>query len=202
MGSKNVYKLDENQNKLFEDNIQLVNWVANNRFNYIDKFIPFDEKQQLLLISLAKACCTFQEDKGYKFASYAVKIMSNDCGMYMRKVNKDINSNTVSLDNTINDELTKGEFNSSFGDIFEDKSLDVENDTINKIFIEEIQEKIKLKFGDKYMQIYNMIINEGLSQREVSDILNISQAWVCRVNKRVIKYIRKEYFKAINNPRE
>lgn len=199
MASKIIYKLDEIQNKLFEDNIQLANWAANNKFSYVDQYIPFSEKQQLFLISLAKACYTFQEDKGYKFASYAVKIMSNDCGMLMRKINREISRNTMSFDNILNNELSQEDFNSSLGDILEDKSVDVENDVENKLFIEEIQERIRIKYGVVYMQVYVMTISEGLSQYEIAEILNISRSWVSRINKCVFKYIRQRYFKVVNH---
>lgn len=77
--------MTEVQEQLFNKNTKLVHYLIKKRFGLICSDPNYDDCAQEGFIGLMKACETFDESKGYQFATYASTCISNEIGMYLRK---------------------------------------------------------------------------------------------------------------------
>lgn len=73
------------QEELFNRNMKLVHYVAQKRFGFVDSDPSYDDYAQEGFIGLMRACETFDESKGYQFATYAIICIRNQIAMYLRK---------------------------------------------------------------------------------------------------------------------
>ena len=145
---------------------------------------------------MIKAVNTFDPDKKIKLATYASKCIENEILMYLRKTSKI--KNEISFDEPLNidwdgNELLLSDILGTEGDIiykFIEDQVDKNllNQAIQKLSPRE-KTIIELRFG---------LIN-GLekTQKEVADILGISQSYISRLEKRIIKRLQKEMSKLI-----
>ena len=142
-------------------------------------------------IGLIKAVNTFNPDKNIKLATYASKCIENEILMYLRR-NSKIKSE-VSFDEPLNvdwdgNELLLSDILGTEGDIifkFIEEEVDREllNQAIEKLSGRE-KTIVELRFGLKN--------GNEKTQKEVADILGISQSYISRLEKRIIKRLRKE----------
>ena len=79
----------EKKNQLAEENLSLVHWIVNKRFKH--KNITKEERDNYIgegMYGLARAINTFDESKGYKFSTYAYKLINGDIRAYIEKQNR------------------------------------------------------------------------------------------------------------------
>jgi len=173
------------KNKLIEHNLRLVVFLSK---KYENTNVDLEDLVSIGSIGLIKGINTFKGDKNIKLATYCSRCIDNEILMYLRK-NKKRNAD-VSLDESLSfdkegNELTLKDVLGTEDDIVT-KGLE-END-LKKIMREEIN---KLNKRDKEIMIrrYGLDGKNELTQKEVAVALGISQSYISRIEKKVIKDI-------------
>ena len=177
---------DENAIKMIiEHNIRLVLYEVNNRF----KSVEYDKKDLVSIgnVGLMKAVTTFDKSKKVEFATYATRCIDNEILMFLRKLKKD--QKVDSLDKTITHDKEGKELKiedtiSDETDIVEDYEKNITYKIIREI-VKELPDRdreiIMLHFG-----FYN---NEVHTQKEIADMMSISQSYVSRLITKIVKKI-------------
>ena len=142
-------------------------------------------------IGLVKAINTFKADKNIKLATYASRCIENEILMYLRKNNKI--RYEISLDEPLNidydgNELLLGDIVGTDDDLVEQEMLKSDQ---KKIFYEALKE---LNEREKEILIlrYGLSNNDELTQKDVADLLGISQSYISRLEKKIIKKLRSQ----------
>ena len=176
------------KSELTERNLRLVVYIAR---KFENTGINVEDLISIGTIGLIKSINTFKPDKNIKLATYASRCIENGILMYLRK-----NSNRraeVSIDEPLNVDWDGNEL--LLSDI-----LGTENDVICRGIEDEVdRELLKSALGtlsSREREI--MILRFGLgqsrtkTQKEVADMLGISQSYISRLEKRIIKRLKKE----------
>ncbi len=176
---------------LIERNLRLVVYIAR---KFENTKISIEDLISIGTIGLIKAVNTFDTDKNIKLATYASKCIENEILMYLRRTSK--MKSEISLDEPLNidwdgNELLLSDILGTDGDIiFKNIESEVDKtllkEAINKLSGRE-RTIVELRFG----------LNSGKekTQKEVADLLGISQSYISRLEKRIIKRLRKEMVK-------
>jgi RNA polymerase sporulation-specific sigma factor len=181
---------DEGDNKakekLIEHNLRLVVFLAK---KYENTGIDLEDLVSIGNIGLIKGINTFSSNKNIKLATYASRCIDNEILMYLRK-NKKIKSE-VSIDQALSldgegNELHLEDIIGTEKDLI---SNNIEEKDDKKIIIKEI---LGLKPRDKEIMLlrYGLLGNDEYTQKEVAEKLGISQSYISRIEKKVIKRIR------------
>ncbi len=173
---------------LVERNLRLVVYIAK---KFENTGVPLEDLVSIGTIGMIKAANTFRTDKNIKLATYASRCIENEILMYIRKSNN-IRSE-ISFDEPLNidcdgNELLLSDVVSSDSDVV---SRRLEDDDEKKIIMEAIEklddrerEIVELRFGLSGKKEY--------TQKEVADMLGISQSYISRLEKRIIERLRAE----------
>lgn len=173
---------------LIERNLRLVVYIARKFENtgiYVEDLISIGT------IGLIKAINTFKPDKNIKLATYASRCIENEILMYLRK-NSNMRSE-ISIDEPLNVDWDGNEL--LLSDI-----LGTDNDVICKNIEDEVDKALLAdalgKLNPREQQIMQMRFGLGRekekTQKEVADILGISQSYISRLEKRIINRLKKE----------
>lgn len=145
---------------------------------------------------MIKAVNTFNPEKKIKLATYASRCIENEILMYLRRNNK-IRSE-VSFDEPLNidwdgNELLLSDVLGTDDDIItKDIEANVDKKLLKKA-LEQLNEREKqimeLRFG--------LVGEEEKTQKDVADMMGISQSYISRLEKRIIKRLRKEFNKMV-----
>ena len=179
------------KSSLIEHNLRLVVYIARKFENtgiYIEDLISIGT------IGLIKAINTFNPSKNIKLATYASRCIENEILMYLRK-----NSNMrteVSIDEPLNVDWDGNEL--LLSDI-----LGTDNDVICRNIENEVDKKLlgialkKLNVRERrIMELrFGLGNNKSRTQKEVADLLGISQSYISRLEKRIINRLKKEIAK-------
>ncbi len=174
---------DSAREKLIVHNLRLVVYIAK---KFENSGVSLDDLISIGTIGLIKAVNTFSPEKNIKLATYASRCIENEILMYLRKIASQ--KMVVSLDEPLNvdwdgNELMLADVLGSEGD---EISREIEEDDEKRMLMQMIgdlpeREKtiIEMRFGigDK----------DELTQKEVADIMGISQSYISRLEKRIIK---------------
>lgn len=175
---------------LVERNLRLVVYIAK---KFDNTGIGVEDLISIGTIGLIKAINTFKSDKKIKLATYASRCIENEILMFLRRNNK--TKLEVSIDEPLNvdwdgNELLLSDILGTDEDVI---YKDIENDVDIKLLWSAIskltkreQQIIKMRFG------IGRVDNEEMTQKEVADLLGISQSYISRLEKRIIKKLRKE----------
>lgn len=174
------------KDKLIEHNLRLVVFLAK---KYENVKVDLEDLVSIGTIGLIKAINTYSMDKNIKLATYASRCIDNEILMYLRK-NKKTNSE-ISLEESLSfdaegNELHLEDIIGTDPDIVP-KNIEEKDD--KKIMLDEID---KLNKRDKEIMTlrYGLEGKEEKTQKEVADILGISQSYISRIEKKVIKKLR------------
>jgi RNA polymerase sporulation-specific sigma factor len=173
---------------LIERNLRLVVYIARKFENtgiYVEDLISIGT------IGLIKAINTFKPDKNIKLATYASRCIENEILMYLRK-NSNMRSE-VSIDEPLNVDWDGNEL--LLSDI-----LGTDNDVICRDIEEEVdRDLLRLamkKLSPREQKIMQLRFGLGTgnekTQKEVADMLGISQSYISRLEKRIISRLKKE----------
>ena len=182
---------DENARKiLIEHNLRLVVYIAK---KFDNTGVGVEDLISIGTIGLIKAINTFNPDKNIKLATYASRCIENEILMYLRR-----NSKTkleVSIDEPLNVDWDGNEL--LLSDI-----LGTDEDTIYKDLENEAERKILFRALNKLSGREKMIVRmrfgldhpEGkeMTQKEVADLLGISQSYISRLEKKIMTRLRGE----------
>ena len=178
---------------LIEHNLRLVVYIAK---KFENTGINIEDLISIGTIGLIKAVNTFQPKKNIKLATYASRCIENEILMYLRRNLK--NRAEVSLDEPLNVDWDGNEL--LLSDI-----LGTEVDMIYKTIEGEVEKSLlqqamhKLNPREKTIIQLRFGLNNGneKTQKEVADMLGISQSYISRLEKRIIKRLKKEISRMI-----
>lgn len=173
---------------LIEHNLRLVVYIAK---KFENTGIGLDDLTSIGTIGLIKAIRSYKADKNIKLATYASRCIENEILMYIRKCsNRRVE---VSIDEPLNTDWDGNELLLSdvLGTDEDEVYKDLEINEDRKIIQEAVkklshreQKIIKLRFG--------LDGGEEYTQKEVADMLNISQSYISRLEKKIMKRLKKE----------
>ncbi len=174
--------------KLIVHNLRLVVYIAK---KFENSGVGIEDLTSIGTIGLIKAVNTFRPDKNIKLATYASRCIENEILMYLRKSSQ--LRNEVSIDEPLNIDWDGNEL--LLSDI-----LGSEPDTVNRDIEFEDEKNLLIKtinsMGERERTIMAMRFGLGggkeHTQKEVADILGISQSYISRLEKRIIERLRKE----------
>ena len=177
----------EARNKLIEHNLRLVVFLAK-RYENTDTSI--EDLVSIGSIGLIKGINTYKIDKNIKLATYASRCISNEILMYLRK-NKN-KKGEVSLEEALNYDAEGNELH--LEDVLGTEIDLVSNEYERKVDKEALDKEIECLNGrDKEIMMLRYGLNNGreYTQKEVAEMLGISQSYISRIEKKVIKRLKQ-----------
>ena len=178
------------RNKLVEHNLRLVVYIAK---KFDNTGVGVEDLISIGTIGLMKAINTFNPQKNIKLATYASRCIENEILMYLRRNNK--TKLEVSIDEPLNvdwdgNELLLSDILGTSEDvIYRDLEREVDCKLLRKA-LETLNDReqtiIRLRFGIDNQQ------EKELTQKEVADLLGISQSYISRLEKKIMKRLKKE----------
>jgi len=177
---------------LIERNLRLVVYIAR---KFDNTGISIEDLISIGSIGLIKAVNTFDPEKKIKLATYASRCIENEILMYLRRNSK--TKSEISLDEPLNTDWDGNEL--LLSDI-----LGTETDIIYKYIEKDIERGLLFEAVNKLNAREKIIMelrfglggNAEKTQKEVAEILGISQSYISRLEKRIIRKLRKEICKA------
>ena len=171
--------------KLIVHNLRLVVYIAK---KFENSGVNIEDLISIGTIGLIKAVNTFSPEKNIKLATYASRCIENEILMHLRKIASQ--KVEISLDEPLNTDWDGNEL--ILADV-----LGNEGDEINREMEEEEEKRILLQvidtLPDREKEIIDMRFGLGekeeLTQKQVADKLGISQSYISRLEKRIIKKI-------------
>lgn len=174
------------RNKLIEHNLRLVVYVAK---RYETNLTNLEDLISIGTIGLVKAINTFKLEKSIKLATYASRCIENEILMYLRKKSK--MKGEVSLDEPLKCDYDGNEL------LLVDILSVSENEVLDSLFSEEQHSQLyqaidELKPREKEILSLRFGLNgyEELTQKETAEKLGISQSYISRLEKRIIKKLK------------
>ncbi|MCT4571829.1 RNA polymerase sporulation sigma factor SigE, partial [Bacillus thuringiensis] len=176
---------------LIERNLRLVVYIAR---KFENTGINIEDLISIGTIGLIKAVNTFNPEKKIKLATYASRCIENEILMHLRRNNK--NRSEVSFDEPLNIDWDGNEL--LLSDV-----LGTDDDIITKDLEATVDRHLLMKalhqLNDREKQImelrFGLAGGEEKTQKDVADMLGISQSYISRLEKRIIKRLRKEFNK-------
>lgn len=175
---------------LIERNLRLVVYIAR---KFENTGVNVEDLISIGTIGLIKAINTFNPEKKIKLATYASRCIENEILMYLRRNSK--TKSEVSIDEPLNVDWDGNEL--LLSDI-----LGTDEDVIYKNIENEVERKLLLKAIDKLSDREKTIINlrfglgtpdgQEMTQKEVAELLGISQSYISRLEKKIMKRLKKE----------
>ena len=179
------------RNKLIEHNLRLVVYIAK-RFD--NTGVEIDELISVGTLGLMKAVKSYDSDKKIKLATYASRCIENEILMYLRKMTR-IRSE-ISLEEPLNvdkegNKLVLSDVLGTDPDlIYRDAESRVETDILRRLYDNldpRDREIIRMRYG-----LYGQ---QEMTQKEIADLLNISQSYISRLEKKILARLKKEFLK-------
>ena len=175
---------------LIEHNLRLVVYIAK---KFDNTCVGVEDLISIGTIGLIKAINTFNPEKNIKLATYASRCIENEILMYLRRNNK--TRMEVSIDEPLNvdwdgNELLLSDILGTDEDVI---YRDLEDETEKQLLLSAIsrltpreQQIVELRYG---------LTNEDgeeMTQKEVADLMGISQSYISRLEKKIMKRLKKE----------
>ena len=183
------------RNKLIEHNLRLVVYIAK---KFENTGVLTEDLISIGTIGLIKAVNTFNSEKKIKLATYASRCIENEILMHLRRTCK--LKLEVSIDEPLNVDWDGNEL--LLSDI-----LGTEEDTITRDLEHEAECRVLLKALGRLSRREQMIVRmrfgigtgdgEEKTQKEVADILGISQSYISRLEKKIMQRLRREMVKYV-----
>lgn len=178
---------------LIEHNLRLVVYIAR---KFENTGINIEDLISIGTIGLIKAVNTFNPEKKIKLATYASRCIENEILMYLRRNNK--TRSEVSFDEPLNVDWDGNEL--LLSDV-----LGTDENIITKGIEDQVNRKLLVKalytLNPREKQImelrFGLSGKEEKTQKDVADLLGISQSYISRLEKRIIKRLRKEFNKMV-----
>ena len=184
-----LIKTDEKKARelLIVHNLRLVVYIAK---KFESTGVGIEDLISIGSIGLIKAVKTFCPDKNIKLATYASRCIENEILMFLRKSTQ--YRNEISIDEPLNIDWDGNEL--LLSDI-----LGTDDDTVNKGIESQVEKDLlrkeinKLSTREKQIMEMRFGLKNGkeMTQKQVADVVGISQSYISRLEKRIIKHIRK-----------
>lgn len=181
---------DEAKAILIEHNLRLVVYIAK---KFDNTGVGVEDLISIGTIGLIKSINTFKPDKNIKLATYASRCIENEILMYLRRNNK--TRLEVSIDEPLNVDWDGNEL--LLSDI-----LGTDEDVIYRDLESEVERKLLMrainKLSDREKTIIKLRFGLGsrdgqeMTQKEVASLLGISQSYISRLEKKIMRQLKKE----------
>ena len=181
---------EEGKKLLIEHNLRLVVYIAK---KFDNTGVGVEDLISIGTIGLIKAINTFNPEKNIKLATYASRCIENEILMYLRRNNK--TKMEVSIDEPLNvdwdgNELLLSDILGTDEDVI---YRGIENEVERKLLMNAVsklskREKtiIRLRFG------LGTVDGQEMTQKEVANLLGISQSYISRLEKKIMRQLKKE----------
>lgn len=182
----------EVRSMLIEHNLRLVVYIAK---KYETASANLEDLVSIGTIGLIKAINTFSPEKNIKLATYASRCVENEILMYLRKFSRQ--KNEVSIDEPINVDWEGNEL--LLSDILSSEADYVTRETDDESDMQMLYGALlKLSLRERTIMDLRFGFTTGIekTQKEVADLLGISQSYISRLEKRIITRLRKEIKKS------
>ena len=171
---------------LIEHNLRLVVFLAK---KYENTGVDLEDLVSIGTIGLIKGINTFSSDKNIKLATYASRCIDNEILMFLRK-NKKIKTEVI-IDQSLSfdgegNELHLEDVLGTDADIV---TRGIEEETEKKLMLDEVM-RLKPRDRDIIVLRYGLMGHDELTQKEVAEKLGISQSYISRIEKKVIKRLK------------
>lgn len=186
---------DEAKAVLIEHNLRLVVYIAK---KFDNTGIGVEDLISIGTIGLIKSINTYNPEKNIKLATYASRCIENEILMYLRRNNK--TKLEVSIDEPLNVDWDGNEL--LLSDI-----LGTDEDIIYRDIENEVERKVLKSAIGKLSERERTIINlrfgldkedgEEMTQKEVAGLLGISQSYISRLEKKIMKRLKREMSKEV-----
>ena len=180
----------EARSLLIEHNLRLVVYIAK---KFDNTCVGVEDLISIGTIGLIKAINTFKADKNIKLATYASRCIENEILMYLRRNNK--TRMEVSIDEPLNvdwdgNELLLSDILGTDEDVIYRGLEDETEKELLKMAIDRLSPRerriMELRYGLENEE------GEEMTQKEVADLLGISQSYISRLEKKIMKRLKKE----------
>ena len=176
----------EARNILIEHNLRLVVFLAK---KYENTKIDLEDLVSIGTIGLIKGVNTYRLDKNIKLATYASRCIDNEILMYLRKTKK--KRTEISFEDSLS-------FDADGNELHLEDVMGTEADIVTKGLFDEFDRKMlyqevsKLEGRDREILEYRYGLNgrKELTQKEVASLMGISQSYISRIEKKVIKRLK------------
>lgn len=180
--------LKEARSMLIEHNLRLVVYIAK---KFDNTGVGVEDLISIGTIGLIKSINTFNPEKNIKLATYASRCIENEILMYLRKIQNQ--KTEVSIDEPLNVDWDGNEL--LLSDI-----LGTDGDTVNRELEQEVERSalrgLVSGLGEREQRIMRLRFGldggEERTQKEVADIIGISQSYISRLEKKIIRQLREE----------
>lgn len=180
--------LKEARSMLIEHNLRLVVYIAK---KFDNTGVGVEDLISIGTIGLIKSINTFNPEKNIKLATYASRCIENEILMYLRKIQNQ--KTEVSIDEPLNVDWDGNEL--LLSDI-----LGTDSDTVNRELEQEVERSalrgLVSGLGEREQRIMRLRFGldggEERTQKEVADIIGISQSYISRLEKKIIRQLREE----------
>ena len=174
------------RDKLIEHNLRLVVFLAK---KYENTKVDLEDLVSIGTIGLIKGIKTYSMDKNIKLATYASRCIDNEILMYLRK-NKKIKTE-VSFDESLSFDMDGNELHLEdiLGTDPDIVTRGLEENLNKRIVIDEIN---KLSPRDREIIVlrYGLLNGQEMTQKDIAELLGISQSYISRIEKKVIRRIK------------
>ena len=174
------------RNKLIEHNLRLVVFLSK---KYENTGVDLEDLVSIGTIGLIKGVNTYKLDKNIKLATYASRCIDNEILMFLRKNKR--RRGEISFEDSLS-------YDSEGNELHLEDILGTSEDIVTRPLEEEIEKKIlyeelvKLNDRDKEIMMlrYGLCGRKEKTQKEVAEILGISQSYISRIEKKVINKLK------------
>ena len=174
------------RNKLIEHNLRLVVFLAK---RYENTKVDLEDLVSIGSIGLIKGINTFSKDKNIKLATYCSRCIDNEILMYLRKTKK--SKTDISFEESLS-------FDADGNELHLEDILGTDKDIVTKGLDDELDKQLlrkelnKLNKRDKEIMCLRYGLNgyKEMTQKDVAEKLNISQSYISRIEKKVIKRLK------------
>lgn len=183
----------EAQHLLIEHNLRLVVYISR-RFE--NTGVMLEDLISIGTIGLIKAVDTFNKEKNIKLATYASRCIENEILMYLRKLSSQ--KTEVSFDEPLNTDWDGNELLLSdvLGTDDDEVSRPLEDDTEREILMAAIR-RLSERDRNIILMRFGLMGRREYTQKEVADLMGISQSYISRLEKRIILRLRREMTRAM-----
>ena len=176
---------------LIQHNLRLVVYIAR---KFDNTGVDNDDLVSIGTIGLIKAINSFKADKNIKLATYASRCIENEILMYLRRTAR--LKSEVSFDEPLNTDFEGNEL--LLSDVLGTSADAVYGDIESNAEKEQLKEALK-KLSDRERKImflrFGLGGGEEMTQKDVADLLGISQSYISRLEKKIIQRLKKEISK-------
>ena len=171
---------------LIEHNLRLVVFLAK---KYENTKVDLEDLVSIGTIGLIKGINTFKPDKNIKLATYASRCIDNEILMYLRKIKKSKGEVSIDASLSLDAEGNELHLEDILGTDADIVTKGLEEETDKKLMLDEVM-RLNPRDRDIIILRYGLMGHNELTQKEVEELLGISQSYISRIEKKVIKRLK------------